>query len=554
MTAWSSLCRVVARRARSFSSVRGISTIQDHNVVKSPYKAVSIPNINLVDFVWSAVEKVPEKTALICAVTGREYTYAEARKISQRFAVSLQKAGFKKGDVIAVVLPNIPEFPLILFGAIEAGLIVTTVNPTYTADEIFKQLINSGAIGVVTIPEIHETVQKAVKTLEAQIKRHIPIFHSPGLGESSSPEGIIKFEDMTSSNIDVSTLITNKEWRSDDVAVMPYSSGTTGLPKGVKLSHLNLVMNCTQIISEPKVTAAIRASGDYQDVIPALLPLYHIYGLVAIAIAALNYGSKVVTASMLYLVPPLIQFMASHPDVKGSYLNSVRCVNNGAAPVGPNDVDRFLTKAPQVTFMQGYGLTETSPVCCILEKGSTKYVSSGKPIPNTEMKIINRETGENLGPNENGEVCVKGPQVMLGYHNNPEATAETIDSTGWLHTGDMGYYDDDKDFFIVDRYKELIKVKGLQVAPAELEDILRSHPGVADAAVIGIPDQRSGEVPRAYVILKDSKLTENDVKKFISEKVSEHKHLAGGVEFVTSIPKNPSGKILRRKLKEMYSK
>lgn len=571
MSVWSSLYRVVARRAIPWSAVRSFSTVQDVNIVKSPYQDAVIPNVNLVDFVWGMVEKVPEKTALICAVTGRKYSYADACKISHRFAISLQKAGYKKNDVIAVVLPNTPEFPLVFFGAVEAGMIITTVNPVFTPDEIVKQLRNSGAICVVTIPEVHGNVYKAVKILEAERKTKIPIIVSLGITDTPAPEGAIKLQDMTSSSIDGSSLLQNKEFNFEDIVVLPYSSGTTGLPKGVQLSHRNLITNCLQVQSEPKICSATRTSGDFQDVIPALLPLYHIYGLVAICISSLHLGSKIVTvpkfepvhfittiakqkASVLYVVPPLIQFMGSHPDIKGSQFDSVRIINNGAAPVGPNDVERLLAKAPHITFMQGYGLTETSPVCCILEKGSNKYMSSGKPIPNTEMKIINRDTGTSLGPDEPGEVCVRGPQVMLGYHNNAEATAETIDSSGWLHTGDLGYYDQDKDFFIVDRYKELIKVKGLQVAPAELEDILRSHSGIADAAVIGIPDERCGEVPRAFIVPKDSKLTENDVKTFISGKVSEHKQLAGGVEFLTAIPKNPSGKILRRKLKEMYCK
>ncbi|KDR16255.1 probable 4-coumarate--CoA ligase 3 isoform X2 [Zootermopsis nevadensis] len=556
----------------SFSneSARNLST-QEQNVVKSPYPDISVPDITLVDFVWDMVDKFPDSTALVCSLTGRKYTYAESRAIARRFAVSLRKAGFKHGDVIAVVLPNIPEYLHVLFGAIEAGMVVTTVNPGFTSDEILKQLRDSGATGIVTISEVYPNVSKAVSTLEAERKRRIPVIITPGLEDKTIPQGTINFQEMTHKGIDTSNLAADDRLSADNVVVLPYSSGTTGFPKGVKLSHRHLVTNCLQVLSEPKLNSPVRASHGCQEVLPALLPFYHIYGLLSLAIGSLYYGQKIITipkfepvhflssiaknkATTLYLVPPLIHFIASHPDVKSSYFESVTLINNGAASVGLNDVERLLKKAPHVSFSQGYGLTESSPVACILEKGSTKYTSSGKPIPNTEMKIINMDTNMNLGPGEAGEVCIRGPQVMMGYHNNPQATAETIDSSGWLHTGDMGYYDEESNFYIVDRYKELIKVKGSQVAPAELEDILRSHPGIADAAVIGVSDQRSGEVPKAFIVTKQEELTEDDVKKFVAEKVSQHKHLKGGVEFIAAIPKNPTGKILRRKLKEMYSK
>lgn len=551
-------------------NVCSLST-QEQNIVKSPYLDISVPDINLIDFVWEMVDIYPDRTALVCALTGRKYTYAESREIARRFAASLRRAGFKHGNVMAVVLPNIPEFPLVLFGALEAGMVVTTVNPVFTPDEIGKQLRDSGAVGVVTISDIYSNVSKAVGMMETERKSKIPIIITPGLEDKAIPRGTINFQDMTHKGIDTSNLGADDMLSPDSVVVLPYSSGTTGLPKGVKLSHRHLITNCLQVLSEPKICAAVRATNDFREIVPALLPFYHIYGLLTLAIASLYLGAKVVTlpkfepahfistvvkykATALYLVPPLIQFMGSHPAVKTSDFESVMLVNNGAGPIGCNDVERLLKKAPHVRFGQGYGLTESSPAATVLEKGSTKYISCGKPIPNTEVKIINMDTNMNLGPGEAGEVCIRGPQVMVGYHNNPQATAETIDSSGWLHTGDMGYYDEENDFYILDRYKELIKVKGLQVAPAELEDILRSHPGVADAAVIGVPDQRSGEVPKAFIVSKGPKLTEDDVKTFVAGKVSRHKHLVGGVEFVTTIPKNPSGKILRKKLKEMYSK
>lgn len=211
--------------------------------------------------------------------------------------------------------------------------------------------------------------------------------------------------------------------------------------------------------------------------------------------------------------------------------------------------------APQAKFIQCYGLTETSPITHFMLKDSKNYGSVGKPIYDTESKVVEIDdlNYRGLGPNKSGEIFVRGPQVMIGYHNNPKATKETITSDGWLKTGDIGYYDESGDFYITDRLKELIKVKGFQVAPAELEEILRSHPEITDAAVIGIPNTATGELPRAYIVTrKDSKLNERNVQEFVSEKVSEYKRLTGGVEFVESIPKNATGKILRRELKKKF--
>lgn len=235
---------------------------------------------------------------------------------------------------------------------------------------------------------------------------------------------------------------------------------------------------------------------------------------------------------------------------------SVKNVISGAAPIGQSDAERFIKKAPNVKFLQGYGLTEASPVVLMSQFDSDNYASVGHPPPDTEAKIvrINDDGFQGVGPNESGELFVRGPQIMLGYHNNEKATKETLTSDGWLRTGDIGYYDQNQSFYITDRLKELIKVKGFQVPPAELEEVLRSHPAIADAAVIGIPDRCSGELPRAYVVVKDSKVKEKDIQNFVAEKVAEYKRLDGGVEFVQQIPKNATGKILRKELKEDYLK
>jgi 4-coumarate--CoA ligase len=224
--------------------------------------------------------------------------------------------------------------------------------------------------------------------------------------------------------------------------------------------------------------------------------------------------------------------------------------------LGKSDAEKFLEKAPNANFFQGYGLTEASPVVLMSPIGSKNFGSVGFPSPDTEAKIVRLDDPEfrGVGPNESGELLVRGPQIMQGYLNNEKATKETITDDGWLRTGDIAYYDDNQEFYITDRLKELIKVKGFQVPPAELEEVLRGHPDIIDAAVIGIPDKCSGELPRAYVVCKNPKLTENDVQQYVAEKVAEYKRLDGGVEFLEAIPKNATGKIMRKDLKEKFAK
>jgi len=257
--------------------------------------------------------------------------------------------------------------------------------------------------------------------------------------------------------------------------------------------------------------------------------------------------------SFLHLAPPLVGFLATHPAVTPEHLTSVHTVVVGAAPVGPALVQQFLVRAPHVAFREGYGMSELSPVVCFTRKDRIIPGSTGSLVPNTNMKVADLDSGEALGHDCTGELCFQGPQVMPGYLNNPRATNDTI-IDGWLHSGDIGYYDKEGNVFIVDRLKELIKVKGLQVAPAELEDLIRGIPGVADVAVIGVADVKAGEVPRAYVVQDDKDLTEEKIKENVANKLSAHKHLAGGVEFIQEIPKSAAGKILRKDLKEAYNK
>jgi 4-coumarate--CoA ligase len=354
----------------------------------------------------------------------------------------------------------------------------------------------------------------------------------------------------------------------DDVCIIPYSSGTTGLPKGVMLTHYNVVAMMAMFgHSEFKDDLHFP---DEQPIMLSFLPLYHVYGMLSTAIFALAAGIMVIClprfhieqilscvqkykVTILALVPPALITLSKSPLVKNYDLSSVRRIVCGAAPLSRDAELDFRKIVSTQDIGQGFGMTETT-ICVILNPvHRMKLGSVGIVLPNTEIKVIDIETKKMLGPHERGEICARGPQIMKGYLNNTKATAETIDSDGWLHTGDVGYYDDEGYFFIVDRIKELIKFKGFQVAPAELEALLLTHPDVADVAVIGVPDAEAGELPRAYIVAKlGMNPSIDNIKQFVADKVSNFKQLRGGVQFVQSIPKLETGKIIRRDVRNWW--
>lgn len=537
----------------------------------SPYgKTLQVPHTTLDQYVWDNFSQWANKTAVECGVTGRNYTYGKLRDYCAALAIRLQhKCKLNKGETVAICLPNAPEFSVISFGAIEAGLVVTTINPIYTAEEISKQLIDSDSkilFGTASnFPVLKQAIQLAkLKILIVCVRTN---------KDDNLPEGAVDFFELSTPSGVHFSYLKHHDRHPSDVVFLPYSSGTTGLPKGVELTHTNIVSNCQMLSVKAGISTVLEPTTDsFQDTAQCVLPFFHIYGLTATMISTLQKGVKLITlpsfrpdtfldslikhrSTVLYLVPPIILFLGNHQSVKPEHLKSVRNIFSGAAPMGAPDAERLLVKARQILFAQGYGLTETSPVVLIGSLGSTNYSSVGAPPPRTQAKIVNINDPSNtaLGPNQSGELLVRGPQVMKGYHNNKQATDNIFTDGGWLRTGDIAHYDNSFQFYITDRLKELIKVKGFQVAPAELEVILRDHPDVADAAVVGQSHPISGEVPRAFIVPKqNAKATENDLKNFVAKKVAVYKHLDGGVTFIDSIPKNASGKILRRVLKEQY--
>ncbi|KAL5275147.1 hypothetical protein ACFFRR_001234 [Megaselia abdita] len=476
----------------------------------------------------------------------------------------------KPRDVIAVCLPNLPEYPIAVFGAFEAGLTVTTVNPIYTAEEISRQLEMSNAKFILCLSEGYSIVKAACQLARKNIP--IAIIRNPIV---PLPEGAMDFFQLISTEGVDFNAIPQNDIGIEDLAFLPFSSGTTGLPKGVMLNHRNITVNCEQVQSKLPYEMMVTAATDsFQHVVPCILPFFHIYGLTVNLISKLFLGAKTLTvprftpedlfkclidkkSTVLNLVPPIVLLMINHPKLTPQTIPHLELIMSGAAPIGQLDVEKFLSKFPKIKFAQGYGLTETSPCALLTPNNHTKFAAAGMVPANTNCKIVSfdKEDGKGLGPNTPGELCVQGPQVMKGYLNNQEATDATFYDNGWLRTGDVAYYDEEGYFFITDRMKELIKVKGFQVPPAELEEILRSHDKILDVAVIGIPHETAGESPKACVVLKpDTTATEQEIKDFVESKVAHYKKLEGGVDFIDVIPKNLSGKILRRELRARYVK
>lgn len=513
-------------------------------IFRSPLPDVDIPEIPLTQFVFEEADSYPERAALVDGVTGRAMSYAELRGAVASAAAGLARRGYAKGDVLAILSPNVPEYVVAFHAAATLGVVVTPINPLYTPEEIEKQLRDARARGLITVPAL---LEKARGASAAAGVEELFIF-----GEA---EGAVPFASLLDGEADAPRAEINPR---EDLVALPYSSGTTGVCKGVMLTHHNLVSNLAQI----------RGAGlDWTEAtLVCVLPLFHIYGLVAIANHGLRCGATIVTlprfdfeqllgcmqerrVTVAPLVPPVVLALSKSPLVEGYDLSALRLIFSGAAPLG-EALARECAARLGCDVVQGYGMTETSPATHIAAPGRNKPGSVGLTVPNTECRIVSLETGAAVGPGEEGEICVRGPQVMRGYLGQPEATAQCMDSDGWLHTGDIGYADDEGFFFIVDRAKELIKYKGFQVAPAELEALLLTHPSVADAAVIPSPDDEAGEVPKAFVVVREGHgLTEGEVLGFVARHVAPHKKVRL-VEFTQSIPKSPSGKILRRLLVE----
>jgi acyl-CoA synthetase (AMP-forming)/AMP-acid ligase II len=514
-------------------------------IFTSPYPDVDIPSMALTDFVLEHSARRGEKPALIDGPSGRTYSHAEAARAIRAAAGGLAARGIVKGDVVALYAANVPEYAIAFHAVAALGAVCTTINPTYTVDELAFQLEHAAARALISGAEVLDRAR------EGAARAGVDELYVFGAGE----DGATPFATLLDGD---PAAAPDAPAGPEDLVALPYSRGTTGLPKGVMLTHRNLVTNVLQSTAQQPVTA--------DDTLVGVLPLFHIYGLSVVMNAVLRNGATLVTmprfdlegflalvqehrATKAHLVPPIVLALAKSPLVERYDLSSLQLVNSGAAPLSA-ELAQAAAARVGCPVVQGYGMTESSPVTHVtpLDPGRHRPGSIGPPVPNTECRIVDVASGTELGAGEEGEVCVRGPQVMRGYLDDPEATAATVDDDGWLHTGDIGRADDDGYVVLVDRVKELIKYKGYQVAPAELEAVLLEHPAVAEAAVVGRPDEEAGEVPKAFVA-RAGDATAQEIMTFVAERVAPYKRLRA-LEFVDEIPKSPSGKILRRLLNE----
>ena len=511
-------------------------------IFKSALPDLDFPTCSVTDHVLRHAERLGERTAFVDGPTGRVVSYEALAGQIRALAGGLAARGVGPGTTWALMSPNVPEYAVVFHALAYAGATVTTLNPTYGAEEIAFQLKDAGATAIITVGMFLETASKAAD--EAGIKDIFLI----GPGDAPSITTLVGPPLAAQVEVDLNR----------HVVVLPYSSGTTGFPKGVMLTHHNLTANIEQLAAHMPLAE--------DEIAFAVLPFFHIYGMQVLMNFMLSRGATIVTAprfdmvqmleltqelkiTRLFLVPPIVLALAKHPIVDKYDLSSVKQVFSGAAPLG-GEIAEAAANRLGCEIAQGYGMTELSPVSHAIREGDYKPASVGTLVANTEARLVDPETGEDAASGASGEIWVRGPQVMAGYLNNPEATAQTIDSEGWLHTGDIAEIHDDGHTFIVDRLKELIKVKGFQVPPAELEALLITHPEVQDVAVIGVPDDEAGELVKAFIVRSPGGAVEAEtLQAFVAEHVSTYKQVKI-VEFIDAIPKSASGKILRRELRE----
>ncbi|XAR48186.1 Long-chain-fatty-acid--CoA ligase [Bertholletia excelsa] len=535
------------------------NTAQDpEHIFRSAYPPVPVPdNMTLPEFVLAGAHLHADKPAFVEAATGKVYSYGEVQRNTWRFAKALRSLGLRKGRVVVVLLPNVAEYGIVALGIMTAGGVFSGANPAAHAAEIKRQVEAADAKLIVTDGAHYEKVTSK----------------KPGATHDRTRGGRVEenamywdelLEAADRANIDA----ISEDVGENDICALPFSSGTTGTAKGVMLSHRNLVANlCSTLFAVgPELIGQVATLG--------LMPFLHIYGFTGICCATLRNKGKVVVmrrykletfmnalidheVTFAPIVPAIISDMVQSQAMEGFDLGrlKLKAIMTAAAPLAPEVLKAFEKKFPGVEVQEAYGMTEHS--CITLTHGDpskghriAKKNSVGFIIPNMEVKFVDPHTGQSLPKNTRGEVCVRSQCVMQGYYRNKEETDQTIDEHGWLHTGDIGYIDDDGDVFIVDRIKELIKYKGFQVAPAHLECILLSHPSVRDAAVVSLPDEEAGEIPAACVVKNpDARESEEEIMSYVASNVASYERVRV-LQFVDGIPRSHSGKILRRVLKE----
>jgi len=568
----------VAEKSRAFhvSLTRrsgALADVCDLNIVSSPFPPIMesseytpVPEFVSVD--WKN-PKMTNKIAIRDGSTGETRTFGDYHKNMTNIASALKYEYLvQPNHTVALFSSNNVDYLPIALAVGMCGAKLNPINPLYTVGELSLVLDRSYSEILLTHAKLLPAALEAAKNCKTV--KHVIVLPDVE-SDPDIPHGAVHFnrlkEYVHSSPLENSvpdvhhhvTDVNNHPW------LLPYSSGTTGLPKGVCLSHGNMVTNLLQLDE----IEAMALSSDHKVISP--LPFFHIYGFLASMLYCGWRGQEIITTSdrfdlvkfcelvqehrpnRAHLVPPIILGLAKHPLVDSYDMSSLNMIISAAAPLG-KETENAARERLNVNIKQAWGMSELSPLGTMNSDYNAKIGSIGQLCPSTYAKILDIETGKSLGPNEAGELVIKGPQVMMGYHNDPEKTAECMSKGKWLRTGDLAYYDEDGFFYITDRLKELIKVRGYAVAPAELEELILTNEHVQDVAVIPVPDEDSGELPRAYVVLKPmsdlEKVTEKYLQDWVKERVSPFKRINGGVVFVDHVPKSASGKILRRILRD----
>jgi 4-coumarate--CoA ligase len=522
-------------------------------MTRSTFPDIEIPDQSIYDFLFGSLSDADlAAPALIDGTNGAITSYAAMIAQINAVAGALAARGVDTSTTVGLLCPNTPAFAVVFHGILRAGAIVTTINSLYTAEEIGGQLKDAGATWLITVSPLLAGAEVAAKEVGIDADHLIVM---DGVEGHPSLMDLIK-EQATPPTVSFDP--------ATHLAVLPYSSGTTGRPKGVMLTHRNLVANVAQSM------ATIGIEGG--EVVLAVLPFYHIYGLTVLLNFALKTKSALVTmprfdlpeflriiqdqkCTWVFIAPPIAVALAKHPLIDNYDLSSVKAIFSGAAPLDAN-LGGAVARRLGTNVRQGYGMTELSPVSHVIpmSRDDISLDNIGLGLPNLESKLVDPETGNEIpvpesGVSAPGELMCKGPNVMVGYLGNEEATKATLEPDGWLHTGDIATVDSNGIFRIVDRLKELIKYKGYQVAPAVLEAVLLTHPKIADAAVIGVLDDDGQEIPKAFVVIQaGEELTDTEVMDYVTSKVAPHEKVRR-VEFIELIPKSTAGKILRKDLR-----
>ena len=531
---------------------------------------------SVVEILEQSCEQYADQTAYVNF--GREMTYRDLDRLSRAFGAHLQSLGLKRGDRVAIMLPNLLQYPVALFGILRAGMVVVNTNPLYTARELKHQLNDSGAKVILVLENFAHTLASVIDDCPIEhvfvtgvgdmlgfpkgalinfalryVKKEVPAYELPGANRftaalKTSPKGL-----------------QSASLSHDDLAFLQYTGGTTGVSKGAMLTHGNIVANVQQ--SSAWMDPLIEYG---RETIVTALPLYHIFALTANCLVFIKFGGRNVLITnprdmngfvkelgkekftAITGVNTLFNGLLNTPSFDKLDFSPLRLTLGGGMAVQRAVAERWK-KVTGVPLIEAYGLTETSPAACINPMDLEDYNGAiGLPIPSTECKVIDVE-GNEVATGEPGELCIRGPQVMKGYWERPEETSKMLDAEGWLKTGDMARRDEDGFFYIVDRKKDMILVSGFNVYPNEIEDVIAGHPKVLEVGAIGVEDEKSGELVKAVVVRKDDSLTVDELRQYCKKELTGYK-VPRYVEFVDELPKTNVGKILRRELRDQFGK